>query len=326
VPTVDLSTPPAPPDSLLAGLPRRISLTLPELRLVAERAGGAPLPFLAPTREEGRSAGLESRLGPSLGAGDDAAYAAALAGLHDPGESLTRRGLLDAWGEPDPGLAGAVGLLATPRVALDLDLNVGGAQLRAWHRQGRTAVATLATADGIVFELGWFATGQWPAELARVAALPAELPRRDSALPAVLDLPYELLDASGEAVRAGRADVIPVLAGHHSGRVVSDGVTLADAQVPGLLGALQREARGRLRALVADLPDVPDGDADPGRAPAGPDTVGVTSWLLLADGWHALRPHVDDHDGRPEGRVEVRRVEPADLATSLAPVLAEVSR
>jgi hypothetical protein len=321
VPTVDLSSPTPPPDSLLAGLPRRISLTLPELRLVAERAGGAPLPFLAPAPEAGRSAGLESRLGPSRGAGDDAAYAAALAGLHEPIESLTRRGLLDAWGEPDPGLAGAVGLLATPRVAVDLDLNVTGAQLHAWHRHGRTAVATLATADGLVFELGWFATAQWPAELARVAALPAELPRQTSALPAVLDLPYELLDASGEAVRSGRADVVPVLAGHHSGRVVADGVVLPDAQVPGLLGALQRESRGRLRALVADLPDAGDGEDAPSL-----DTVGVTSWLLLADGWHALRPHVDTADGRQEGRVEVRRVEPADLATSLAPVLAEVSR
>lgn len=325
MPTVDLSTPPPPPDHLLAGLPRRLSVTLPELRLVAERSGGAPLPFLAPTPDATRSSGLESRLGPSRGSGDDAAYAAALAGLHDPIDSLTRRGLLDQWGEPDPGLAGAVGLLATPRVAVDLDLNIGGAQLHAWHRQGRAAVATLATADGLVFELAWFATAQWPGELARVAALPAELPRRTSALPAVLDLPYELLDASGEALRAGRADVVPVLAGHHSGRVLADGTTVPDAQVPGLLGALQQESRGRLRALVADLPTAPDDGAD-GTQPPAVDTVGVTSWLLLADSWHALRPHVDDHDGRQEGRVEVRRVEPADLATSLAPVLAEVSR
>ena len=43
--SVDLGTPPAPPASVLDGLPRRLPLTLPELRLAAERAGGAPLPF-----------------------------------------------------------------------------------------------------------------------------------------------------------------------------------------------------------------------------------------------------------------------------------------
>ncbi len=50
--------------------------------------------------------------------------------------------------------------------------------------------------------------------------------------------------------------------------------------------------------------------------------VGVVSWVLLADGWRALRPH---HDG-DEPRVEVRAVRPGDLATELAPVLAEVTR
>ncbi len=49
--TVDLGAPPAPPASTLDGLPRRLPMTLPELRLAAEKAGGAPLPFemAAPT-------------------------------------------------------------------------------------------------------------------------------------------------------------------------------------------------------------------------------------------------------------------------------------
>ena len=50
--------------------------------------------------------------------------------------------------------------------------------------------------------------------------------------------------------------------------------------------------------------------------------VGVVSWALLADGWHALRPHREDG----EQRVEIRRVEPAELAAVLAPVLAEAVR
>jgi hypothetical protein len=47
--------------------------------------------------------------------------------------------------------------------------------------------------------------------------------------------------------------------------------------------------------------------------------VGVLSWLLVADGWRALRPHDD-------GRVAVDRVGPDDLAADLAPVLAAVRR
>ena len=41
---------------------------------------------------------------------------------------------------------------------------------------------------------------------------------------------------------------------------------------------------------------------------------------LLADGWHALCPHLSDGDLR----VVVRRATPSDLAPDLAPVLAEV--
>ena len=48
--------------------------------------------------------------------------------------------------------------------------------------------------------------------------------------------------------------------------------------------------------------------------------VGVVSWVLLKDGWHSLTPHDDDG-----ARVAVARVDPDDLATELAPVLAQVS-
>ena len=77
-----------------------------------------------------------------------------------------------------------------------------------------------------------------------------------------------------------------------------------------ILTATGSEAVGRLRALVADVSD-------------GTTTVaGVVSWTLLADGWHALRPRRS-----PDGlMIELARVEPADLATELAPVLAEVAR
>ena len=68
------------------------------------------------------------------------------------------------------------------------------------------------------------------------------------------------------------------------------------------------DARGRLRALGADV--------------SGNETrlVGVVSWVLLSDGWRALRPHRDGDDHR----VEVRRVTADDLAGELAFVLAGV--
>jgi len=305
--TVDLSTPPPAPQSLLDGLPRRVALTLPELRLVAERAGNAPLPFDV---TEPRPGALEDRMGQSRGSAEDAAYLAALGSLHEPLDSLTRRGLIvdDVL---DSGLAGAVGLLATPSVALDLDVRVGDVQAKAWHREAAGAVATLATVDGLVFELAWFHTPQWPAELARVAVVPEDVAMGESAVPTHLDLPFDLASAASEAMRTGRPDLLSVLVAQNSGRVRDgDGGPVHDADVQTLLVGGHDEARGRMRALVTD---VASGDAA---------VVGVVSWVLLADGWRALRPH----HGGDEPRVEIRRVAPADLATELAPVLAQVAR
>ncbi|MBC9734261.1 ESX secretion-associated protein EspG [Nocardioides marmotae] len=320
---VDLSTPPpapapgaGPPAGLLDALPRRVALTLPELRCAAQHAGGAPLPFDVCDPQPAGDSGLESRLGRSRGSAEDDARAAVMAALHEPVGSLTRRGLLvdDVL---DEGLAGALGLLAVPDVALDLDVAVrtGGGLLRAraWHRQAGGAVATLATIDGVAFELAWFAADHWPAELARVAVLPEDHPTGGSSVPAHVDLPYELADAAAEAVRSSRPDLLAVLAGQEGATVRgADGTTYELAEVLDLLAGLSGEAQGRLRAMVADT--------------SGPETtvVGVVSWTLLADGWHALRTHRDPGTG--EARVEVRRVEPADLGPLLAPVLAEVTR
>lgn len=307
MPTIDLSTPPPPPATLLAGLPRRVTLTLPELRLVAERAGGAPLPFeLADARP---AHALEDRLGGSRATAEDDAYAAALASLHDPEESLARRGLLGEVGE-DSALLGAVGLLATPRTALDLDVTAVGVRAHAWHRRSGAAVATLATVDGLVFELAWFHTSQWAAELAQAGVLPEDCPLSDSDVPAYVDLPFELADAASEATSSGRGDLLPTLCDQTDGAVLdAQGLPLGETATTSVLTALTTEARGRMRVLVADLSE-------------GETTVvGVVSWTLLADGWHALRPR--DVEGRQ--RVQVAAVTPDDLAAELAPVLAEVT-
>lgn len=315
MPTIDLAAPaPTPlpgPLPLLDALPRRVTLTLPELRHLATLAGGAPLPFDVPADATADppevSHALEHRFGASPATTDDAAYAVALATLREPEASLARRGLLETGAAAGP--LGAVGLLATPTTALDLDVTAAGLRARSWHRRAGDAVAALSTVDGLVFELAWFSVDRWPDELGRAAVLPEDCAVTASGVPATLDLPFDLADAAAEAVRAGRADLLPVLAAQAEAEaVLSDGRPLVAADVPRALDALTTEARGRLRVLVADV--------------SGADTavVGVVSWTLLADGWHALRPRRSD-DGR---RVAVVAVEPADLARELAPVLAGV--
>jgi len=308
LPTIDLSTPPPAPDGTLDALPRRAALTLPELRLAAEAAGGAPLPF--DVAEPGEAPALEDRLGQSRGTVEDQAYLDVLDSLHDPRASLERRGLM-VGGVVDEGLLGAIGLLATPELALDIDVVADQVQAKAWHRQGGKAVATLATVDGVVFELAWFPTASWPSELGRVAVIPEDLTVRASTVPTHVDLPFELADAAGEALRSSRADLVSVLTARHAGEVYdADGAPLTEAETGQVLAALASEARGRLRVLAADV--------------TGEETavVGVVSWVLLSDGWRSLIPHRTA--GTP--RVTVRSVEPADLATDLAPVLAEVTR
>ena len=306
--TIDLSRATSRPTSLLDAVPRRVAVTLPELQLIATRAGGAPLPFDVTGPREAPS--IERRLGAPPGTTEGDAYLTALAGLHDPTVSLMRRGLLvdDVL---DEGLAGAVGLLATPAVALDLDVAADGTQVKAWHRQAGNAVASLATCDGIVFELAWFPTSAWPGELSRVAVLPEDLVLRESRVPSYVDLPYELADGAIEAGASGRTDLLHVLIAQHSGAVVDEaGRVLPDPEVNRMLEALGAESQGRLRALVADV------------SSDSPTVVGVRSWVLLADGWRRLSTH--QHNGRT--RVVLRAIAAPALAADLAPVLSEVTR
>ena len=305
---VDLTTAPQPASGLLAAPPERTTLTLGELRLAASLAGDAPLPWGPAGLGE---APLDHRLDHRLGAGDSdpdrTAYARARAALPEPGDSLRRRGLL-ADGGVDDTLAGALALLATPHLAVDLDVAVAGSHARSWHRQAGDLVVSLATLDGLVFELTWFGTRHWADELARVVALPADLALGDSTVPPVVELPYELADAAGEALRHHRGDLLAELVSRWPGQVVgADAVALDPAEVVALLEALHREAQGRLRVLAAA-----------GRGPRSP--VAVASWVLVGGGWRSVRP-------APTGgadRAELRGPAPDDLARELGPLLAGV--
>ena len=258
-------------------------------------------------------------MGQTRGSREAEAYAAALASLLKPEATLTRRGLL-VGDEMDAALVGAVGLLATPSVAVDLNVAVGagpdapGTQVKAWHRQSGTAVSTLATTDGVVFELAWFPVAQWAEELSRAAMIPEHLGLASSGAPRI-DLPFELLDAATEAVRTGRPDLLPVLAAQVTGTLVRE------PDLVRILQALVGEARGRLRAMVARVD--PDSHRPAHAIRDASETVtGVVSWTLLADGWRSLHTH--ERDGALW--VDVRPVRPNDLAGALAPTLAEVER
>ena len=306
--TIDLTAPAPAAANFLDGLPRRLTLTLPELRHVARLAGNAPLPFDLSDLAESPG-GLEGRLGQSRRSVEDTAYAAALASLHDADETLRHRGLISHDGQIDAGISGAIGLLATPALALDIDVSVANAHVKAWHRQAGNAVATLATCDGIVFELAWFATDQWPGELARAAGIPEEVVMSESAVPAEIDLPFHLVDAVGEALRSGRSDLVPVLLSQHGEAIVTGGSEPLDqAAMATAVAAVHTESQGRLRILAARVSD------------AETTEVGLVSWVLLADGWHSAASHqVED-----ASRLSVRRTSPSELATELAPILAQV--
>lgn len=290
--TIDLGPTKTPSSEPWAGVPRRVGLTLTELSHACSVVG-APLPFEA---VEATAGGLDARLGQTRSSAEDDAFSAAVAAFGDPADSLARRNLLTD-GALEPGLAGALGLLATPAVALDLDVAIDGHRAHAWHRQDADAAASLATVDGLVYELSWLPVAGWADELARVAALPDETARGASQVPDHLEVPFELADAVFEALRAGRGDLVPVL-------------TSGDPTLTSVLTAFNTEAHGRLRAVVASVVDY---ESSP---------IGVISWTLVADGWRALR--TTSVDG--ELTLVITRVQPADLAAELAPVLAEVAR
>ncbi|MCL2542504.1 MAG: hypothetical protein FWE71_08615 [Nocardioidaceae bacterium] len=306
MPIIDLTAEPPlarPTGDAVADAPRRIGLTLPELQEAARLAGGAPLPFAV---AEAPSAGaMESRLGGTPAGSDDAAFRALLATLPDAADSLVRRGLVTA-GALDAGVAGALGLLAKPAVAIDLDVALPGARARAWHRESSDAVATLATSDGVVFELSWYSPDAWAAELARTVTVPEEVERTGSQVPSHLDVPLGLAESVADALAAGRTDLVDVLldAGHAC--TGPDG-ELGRADVRRALLALATESRGRLRALVART-----------EADDPPRSIGVVSWTLVNDGWRHLRPY-----RTPGGRrLAIEAAEPTDLAALLAPTLA----
>lgn len=289
----------------------RLQLSSAALELAAAIAG-VHLPWQELARPATGS--LEAALGPTRPDTDE------VSDTVDPALELRRAGLLD--GPPDgagphPWLRSLLLLLAGGEVRVDADLVVrrrtaahGAVRLRSWHRLHGDRFAAVSTTDGRTVELGWGADAAWPAvltHLATVQAEPTAVPGLPSAPGTTVELPWDILLASGRAVRERRGDLLRELAARAAGRTwVADGdgteSRLASAtDIAEQLQLLHLTVRGRLQVTVGGV----GGD--------GPRRLGLVSWLLFPDGWRSLVPVPAE-----EPRVLVRSCRPQRLAVEVA--------
>ena len=113
----------------------------------------------------------------------------------------------------------------------------------------------------------------------------ATLPEREYAapIPAVVETPWELLLATGEAVRRHRTELLDAMVAGQATTLAGDSTGAlegaADADVRLWHEQLEVDARGRLHAAVM-------GRGGRGRRRA----AGIVEWVLLGDGWRSLTP------------------------------------
>jgi hypothetical protein len=226
---------------------------------------------------------------------------------------LFAQGLLGVEQKPTPGMVAALEVWHRPDVAVEIDLVVPGregrARVRSWHRSRAGWVVTVSTADGKHAELSCFPADNWWYELVRSAFVPmaGHPPRSAAEMPDVIDTPWELLLATGEAVQAGRSDLVPELVAQHAG--LTRGGLSEHALETACVGDVERwhrglasQACGRLHASVV------------ARGRGARVGAGVLEWVLFPDGWRAVTPFV--RDGWRMVRVE--RVTPFELGRSVA--------
>jgi hypothetical protein len=194
--------------------------------------------------------------------------------------------------------------LRSPEVTCEVDVSVvdptitpGWAQVhsRQGRRDDRVAVASSA---GRSVEVATFGVEHWQTELARAARV--RVPARAPTPPEpVVEAPFEVLLAAGEAIRAGRPEVLDELVRRADD---AEPVALRDQLV-----RLHTAVVGRLLAVVAARDD--------GRVRAG-----WLSWLLFADGWRSL--DAVRRDARP--LVRLTTVRPMDLGRQVASLVSLV--
>jgi hypothetical protein len=217
-------------------------------------------------------------------------------------------GLLSPLGDVHPEAAGAMAVFAAPQVVVDLDLAVrragGGPRLHSWQRFNEGVVTSLSTALTGRFELAWYDAALWQTELARALTLPGAAARQEQPDPPaeVMELPFDLLIGTGEALATNRADIFDELVGREADSVTADGQPLGPAAAHEQVHRLHTATTARLQVVGS------------GTGSAGDRRIGWVSWLRFADGWRALTPRVDH--GRAMVRLEPR--DPLDLGNEVA--------
>jgi hypothetical protein len=208
-----------------------------------------------------------------------------------------------------------------PVLAVELEMLVslrrGKVRVRSWHRNLDDWVVCLSTGDGTAFELSWLSADDWWLELGRAAYVDTRTLSAatvDEPLPDVVETPWDLLLATGEAVQRRRFELLDQMVSDYSGMTLAGPSlqTLQTADDPDVRRwheQLESTSRGRLHAAVM------------GRSERGRPGAGIVEWVLFHDGWRALTPFT--RDGWNMVRIERKSV--ADLPRELAVRAAEVT-
>ena len=205
-------------------VPRRVRLPRAAVDRFAALTG-VPSPAGQMLPSDGSPDGLGERLGEVVSGSEPLAPAAS--GASDPDADLVAAGLVDGGVPTDQGRA-VLTVWHAPALAVELELLVslarGRIRVRSWHRNLDDWVVCLSTGDGEVFELGWLSADDWWLELGRAAYVDTATlrPAPDAGpLPDVIETPWELLVATGEAVQRGRHELLDQLVCDHTGMTIA---------------------------------------------------------------------------------------------------------
>jgi hypothetical protein len=233
---------------------------------------------------------------------------------------LVAAGLV-ADGEPTVEGSAVLTVWHAPVLAVELEMLVamrrGKVRVRSWHRNLDDWVVCLSTGDGTTFELSWLSADDWWLELGRAAYVDTSTlsgTAADEPLPDVIETPWDLLLATGEAVQRRRFELLDQMASDYSGMTLAGGSldTLETADDPDVRRwheQLETTSHGRLHAAMM------------GRSERGRPGAGIVEWVLFHDGWRSLTPFT--RDGWNMVRIERRSV--VDLPRELAVRAAEVT-
>lgn len=294
--------------------PRRVRLPRAGLDRLA-RLAAVESPVTRIVDASGLPTGRDARLGEPAAAAHEQPVPDG-----DLDDALAAAGLLHA-GTPTAEGSAVLAVWRAPALAVELEMLVvlrrGTVRVRSWHRNLDDWVVCLSTADGTSFELAWLSADDWWLELGRAAHVDTRTlrPAADAeAFPDVVETPWELLLATGEAVRRRRHDLLEQLVADHSG-LTRAGATpdtldaVDDSDVRHWHAQLEQSSSGRLHATVV------------GRSERGRPGAGIVEWVLLPGGWRSLTPF--RRDGWTMVRIE--RVSAVDLPRALAVLAAEVT-